>query len=152
MNTVRHLTVTLVGVVATCVLSAGAASAHVVPAQPVVLPTAAPIAVAHPQPNAGARTRQGLQQQSFIEHMQRVFGDRTAAAAGSPDGEQRAAVAPGGVHQGSTSRQAPSSSQSHTGSGAGIPVLAVTALAGLALGAAGSAGSRRLRHRSGLAA
>lgn len=161
MNTHHRFTVGLVTIAATCVLTAGAASAKIAPAQPVVLPTTAPSAVAHAQPDPGGNTSaQQLGRRSYVERMQRALGERAAAQARSHKvsqhvgvGRKTSPIDPGQstAGQGSTSGTAGNSPQ-HSGVGTQVPLLAVTALAGLALGAAGSAGSRRLRNRSGLAA
>jgi hypothetical protein len=158
MNTHRRVVVTLVGIITTCVMSAGAASAKPTPLDPSTAGTAAPGPVVAQQASgntSGAKDRVQLllKQKSYIERAQRDEASDAAADArasavrrhpqGSPGGS---AVAP--ADQGSASN-APSQ---RSGDGSEVPVLAVTALAGLALGAAGSSASRRLRRRPGLAA
>jgi hypothetical protein len=145
MNTVRRITIALVCVVTTCVLSAGAAAAH--PDSPRgseagPVPVTSPVAPA--QPSDGAKSRVQLRQQAYAEHMQRLFAAREAAAVAA---HHHAGVGPGSPSQagsGATSRD--------SSGGTDVTVLAVTALAGLALGAAGSTAARRVRARSGLAA
>jgi hypothetical protein len=138
MNTVRRITTATVGIIITCVLSAGAAAAQ--PESPLgshdgPVPVTSPVASA--QPSDGAKSQVLLRQRAYAEHMQRLSTEREAAAV--------AARRPAEVGQAGT--------QPHgSGNGTDVAVLAITALAGLALGAAGSTASRRLRARSGLAA
>jgi hypothetical protein len=157
MNTARRITTTIVGVVVTCVLSAGAAAAH--PDSPLgpsgaAIPVASQVAPAHP--SAGTKTQALLRQQAYAEHMQRLFAEREAAEVAARRqaevGQRTAAQSGSGTTShdsgNATTAQSVSGTTSHdSGNGSDVPVLAVTALAGLALGAAGSSASRRLRQR-----
>lgn len=155
MNTFHRFTVplTLVGVVTTCVLSAGAASARVPPVEPNLTPTTASSVPAHPGNGAADRARQLQAHKSYVERGQGELAEEAAAAARSRAAEESPAVGRGtlvidpneSTAQGSTSTR-PSA---QSGNGVDIAVLGVTALAGLALGAAGSTASRRLRRRFG---
>jgi hypothetical protein len=160
MNTHRRFIVTLVGIITTCVMSAGAASARPAPSETGVSGTSSPsvIAAQHAAGNsAGAKDRAErlLKQQSYIQRVERAYAAKAAAAARSRAAQQHAGVLHGRslvtpestANQGSTSN-----SPSHSGDGSEVAVLAVTALAGLALGAAGSTASRRLRNRPRMAA
>jgi hypothetical protein len=147
MNIHRHLSVSLVTLVAAGGLWAGVASAKVAPLEPKPASTTGTSPVAGQQ---SATTDTGaaglLLQRSRIAHMQRVAADRAAAEARARHGSRVTVTA---------SKVTPataSNSPSGSGDGTEIPVLAVTALAGLALGAAGSSASRRLRHRHGVPA
>jgi hypothetical protein len=146
MNVQRHLTVSFITLVAAGGLCSGAASAKVAPIEP--RPTSA--TGASPVAGQSAPTDPGaaglLVQRSRIAHMQHVAADRAAAEARS---QHASPVAPTAAK---VTRATPSSSPSGSGDGTEIPLLAVTALAGLALGAAGSSASRRLRHRHGVPA
>lgn len=153
MNPLGFFTTALVGIVTTCVLSAGAASAQPVRDVPQVPQASAPSQIAS-EHGAGARDRAQrlLKQKSYIEHVQRAYAAEEAAEARS-----RAAQHAGGSHDGSLVAPAdhastPNAPSRNSGDGSEVPMLALTALAGLALGAAGSSASRRLRHRSGLPA
>ena len=162
MNAHRRFVVTLVGIIATCVMSAGAASAKPTPLEPDAAGTAAPgpVAAQHASGNvSGAKDRAErlLKQKSYIEHAQREDAAEEAAAARSRAGQLHARISHGrslvapdasAGNQGST----PNAPAQHSGDGSEIPVLAVTALAGLALGAAGSSASHRLRQRPRVAA
>ena len=154
MNTFRRITTTLVGIVTTCVLTAGAAAAHPQP----VAPNGAPILVTSPlsaqQPPSHAQVL--LRQKAQAQHMQRLFAQREAAAVAARRqaevGRHSPARAGSGPQSGGGSGLQSSGTPSHDSGVPDVAVLAVTALAGLALGAAGSTASRRLRTRSGLAA
>jgi hypothetical protein len=155
MNTFRRITTTLVGIVATCVLTAGAAAAHPQPVSPNGAPKPVTSPVASPQPASHAQVL--LRQKAQAEHMQRLFGQREAAAVAARRHAEVRRHSPAQVGSGSQSQsgsgpQSQGGSPSHgSGNGPDVAVLAITALAGLALGAAGSTASRRLRTRSGLA-
>ena len=160
MNTHRRFIVTLVGIVTTCVMSAGAASAKPIPSEPEAAGTAAPgpVAALHASGSeSGAKDRATrlLKQKSYIERAQREdAGEQAAAAqlraAHARISHGRSLVAPDASagNQGST----PNAPSQHSGDGSEVAVLAVTALASLALGAAGSTASRRLRNRPRVAA
>jgi len=155
MNTFRRITTTLVGIVTTCVLTAGAAAAHPQPVAPngAPIPVTSPVAAQQPPSHAQVLLRQKAQAQ----HMQRFFAQREAAAVAARRqaevGRHSPARAGSGPQSGSGSGlQSQSGTPSHDSGVPDVAVLAVTALAGLALGAAGSTASRRLRTRSGLAA
>ena len=151
MNTLRRFSVTLVGILTTCVLSAGAASAKVAPGDVTVAPVSVPSAAANPVPDAAtARAEQLREVKSRLEQLRRDMNEQDAAAPGL----RRAAADQRGttVTQAPKSHRSTSTPSSDSGNGTEVAVVALTALAGLALGAAGSAGSRRLRQRSGLTA
>ena len=157
MNTVRFFTTALVGIVTTCVLSAGAASAQPAPYVPAAPQVSSPSLIAAQQGAAAQssedRARLLLKQKSYIEHVQRGYAAEEAAEARSRAAQKHAR----GSQRGSSVTPADQGSASNapsqqSGDGSEVPVLAVTALAGLALGAAGSTASRRLRRRPGLAA
>jgi hypothetical protein len=158
VNTFRRfsLPLTLVGVVATCVLSAGAASARVPPVEPNLTPTTASSVPAHPDSAADDRARQLLAHTSYVELGQDELAEQAAAAARSRAAEEHPGAGLGTLvvdPNESTARDSTSNKPSaQSGDGVDIAVLGVTALAGLALGAAGSTASRRLRNRYGLAA
>jgi hypothetical protein len=161
MNTVRFFTTALVGIVTTCVLSAGAASAQPVPYVPRVAAANSPSLIAA-EPAAGFaaakdRAQLLLKQKSYIEHVQRAYAEEEAAGARSRAAQKHPRVS----HSGSlvdpntstvTNGSTPNAPSQRSGDGSEVPVLAVTALAGLALGAAGSSASRRLRRRPRMAA
>jgi hypothetical protein len=156
MNTARFFTTALVGIVTTCVLSAGAASAQPVPYVPAAPQASSPSLIA--QQGAAAQSAKDraellLKQKAYIDHVQDAYAAKEAANARSRAAQKHVRSADGGpsvalADQGATSN-APSQG---SGDGSEVPVLAVTALAGLALGAAGSTASRRLRRRPRLAA
>ena len=151
MNTLRRFSVTLVGIVTTCVLSAGGASAKPAPADLNVPPVSVPSTVANPLPGgASARAEQLREVRSRLEQLRRDMNEQDAAAPGL----RRAAADQRGASVGQVPKSHPSTStpSSDSGNGTEIAVVALTALAGLTLGAAGSAASRRLRQRSGLTA
>jgi hypothetical protein len=157
MNTARFFTTALVGIVTTCVLSAGAASAQPVRYVPVAPQASSPSLVAAQQgaaaQSAKDRAELLLKQKAYIDHVQDAYAAKEAANARSRAAQKHVRSADGGpsvapADQGATSN-APSQG---SGEGSEVPVLAVTALAGLALGAAGSTASRRLRRRPRLAA
>jgi len=154
MNTFRRITTTLVGIVTTCVLTAGAAAAHPQPVAPngAPIPVTSPVAAQQPPSHAQVLLRQKAQAQ----HMQRLFAQREAAAVAARRqaevGRHSPARAGSGPQSGGGSGLQSSGTPSHDSGVPDVAVLAVTALAGLALGAAGSTASRRLRTRSGLAA
>ena len=151
MNTFRRITTTLVGIVTTCVLTAGAAAAHPQPVAPI--PVSSPVAAQQPPSHAQVLLRQKAQAQ----HMQRLFAQREAAAVAARRQAEVARHSPARAGSGPQSEsgsglQSQSGTPSHDSGVPDVAVLAVTALAGLALGAAGSTASRRLRTRSELAA
>ena len=156
MNTFRRITTTLVGIATTCVLTAGAAAAHPQPVAPngAPIPVTSPVAAQQPPSHAQVLLRQKAQAQ----HMQRLFAQREAAAVAARRQAEVGRHSPARAGSGPQSEngsgtQSKSGTPSHdSGNGPDVAVLAVTALAGLALGAAGSTASRRLRTRSGLAA
>lgn len=155
MNTRTRFAATLVSIVTTCVIAAGAASAQP-PTEPTVVPTTSADEVAsHSQAVAKSRAKLLLARRSYAAHMERVFAERAAAAARSREAGQYVGVGQGtsrldpGKSAARASTTQPSSQQS--GDGSEVPLLAVTALAGLALGAGGTAASRRLRHRPRIA-
>ena len=155
MNTFRRITTTLVGIVTTCVLTAGAAAAHPQPVAPngAPIPVTSPVAAQQPPSHAQVLLRQKAQAQ----HMQRLFAQREAAAVAARRHAEVRRHSPraGSGPQSRTARvcNRRAARRSHgSGNGPDVAVLAITALAGLALGAAGSTASRRLRTRSGLAA
>jgi hypothetical protein len=147
MNTVRFFTTALVGIVTTCVMSAGAASAQPAPSVPSVPQVHSPSLVTTEQ-TAAAKAKARLEQKAEIAHMERVFAQRaTAERRGSVAGNQGPASP---AKPTAPPRVTPTTPSPQSGDGSEVPVLAVTALAGLALGAAGSSASRRLRNRPGL--
>ena len=154
MNPVRFFTTALVGIVTTCVLSAGAASAQPVPNVPKAPEAGSSTPAQFAAGNAGAKAQLLLKQKSYIEHVQRGYAAEEAAEARSRAAQKHAKVAHGGSVVGpeATTADQGSTPPGHSGDGSEVPVLAVTALAGLALGAVGSSASRRLRHRPRLAA
>jgi hypothetical protein len=157
MNIIRFLTTALVGIVTTCVLSAGAASAQPIPYVPKIPQASSPslIAAEHAAGNAGAKTQLLLKQKSYIEHVQRADAAEEAAEARSRAAQKHARGSYGGslvAPDRSTAGQGSTPPSRHSGDGSEVPLLAVTALAGLALGAAGSTASRRLRQRPRMAA
>jgi hypothetical protein len=156
MNIVRRFTLTLVGIAATCVLSAGAASARVPPIDPVVVPATAASVHAHSDTAAAERARQVLAHKAFVARGQDELDEEAAVAARSRVAAERpgvglATLANSG-HESTVQSSASHKPTSQSGNGVEIALLVVTALAGLALGAAGSSASRRLRNRYGLAA
>jgi hypothetical protein len=150
MNPVRFFTTALVGIVTTCVLSTGAASAQPVPD----VPQAPSSSMAGHQAagNAGTKAQLLLKQKSYIEHVQRGYAAEEAAEARSRAALKQGKASHGGSLVAPDAADHGSTPPGHSGDGSEVPVLAVTALAGLALGAAGSSASRRLRHRPRLAA
>jgi hypothetical protein len=157
MNIVRVFTTALACTVATCVLSAGAASAQPVPYVPAAPQVSSPSLIAAQQGAAAQSAKDHaqllLKQRTYIDHVQDAYAAKEAAEARSRAAQKHARVSNGGslvtpADQGATSN-APSQ---RSGDGSEVPVLAVAALAGLALGAAGSTASRRLRRRPRLAA
>ena len=157
MNTVRFFTTALVGILTSCVLSVGAASAQPVPYVPKVAQTNSPslIAAEHAAGNAGTKAQLLRKQKSYIEHVQRADAAEEAAAARSRDAAKHAGGSYGGslvAPDASTAGQGSTPPSQQSGDGSEVPVLAVTALAGLALGAVASSASRRLRHRPNMAA
>jgi hypothetical protein len=157
MNTVRFFTTALVGIVTTCVLSVGAASAQPVPDVPKIAQVSSPsqIAAEHVAGNAGAKAQLLLKQKSYIERAQRDDASDEAAVARARAAQKHARGSYGGslvAPDASTAGEGSTPPSQHSGDGSEVPVLAVTALAGLALGAVASSASRRLRHRPGMAA
>ena len=157
MNTVRFFTTALVGIVTTCVLSAGAASAQAAPSVPPVPQVHSPSLVAAEQTALARAKAQLLEQKATIAHMERVFAQRATAKARSRSSQNQAGAANGrSLVDPNTSTvtkdSTPNAPSQNSGDGPEVPVLAVTALAGLALGAAGSSASRRLRNRPALPA
>jgi hypothetical protein len=149
MNTVRFFTTALVGIVTTCVLSAGAASAQPVPYVPKVAAASSPSLIAAQHAAVASSKAQLLRQKARIAHMQRELTEQALVEKGS------GVANPGQASQrrtGTSARVTPTIPSPQSGDGTEVAVLAVTALVGLALGAAGSSASRRLRHRSGLPA
>jgi hypothetical protein len=155
MNTVRSFATALVGIVTTCVLSAGAAAAQPVPYVPAVPQVSSPSPIGAQQSAAAQsaknRAQLLLKQQAYIDHIQNAYAAKEAAEARSRAAHVR------GSHSGSLVAPAEQSAVSNassqrSGNGSEVPVLAITALAGLALGAAGSTASRRIRRRPRLAA
>jgi hypothetical protein len=157
MNTVRFFTTALVGILTSCVLSVGAASAQPVPDVPKVAQVSPPsqIAAEHAAGNAGAKAQLLLKQKSYIERAQRDDASDEAAVARVRAAAKHAGGSYGGslvAPDASTAGQGSTPPSQHSGDGSEVPVLAVTALAGLSLGAVASSASRRLRHRPTLAA
>lgn len=156
MNTVRRFTIILAGVAATCVLSSGVASARVPPVEPTAALATASTVHAHPGSGAAERARQLLAHKAYVEHGQEELAAQAAAASRSHAAEEHPGVGLGTlVTSGNESARQRSGSDkrpSRPGTDMEIPLLAVTALAGLALGAAGSTASRRWRQRFGVAA
>jgi hypothetical protein len=141
MNTMRRSTVVLLAVATTCLMGAGTASAapHPEPARDQVT-----ITTGHDQASNRAqdRARQRLAHELYVDRGQDELAEEAAAAARS-----RATVEhPGaGIVLNSGDASTSSAASKESGNDIELPLLAVTALAGLALGAAGSTASRRFR-------
>src|SRR4051812_21833828 len=145
MNALRRFTITFLAIVTASLVGAGAASAGPHPE-----PAPAQLAGASQQENSsdrvGDHARQLLAHKSYVDRGQDELAEEAAAAARSRAAEDQ----PGSGlvvlrRSGSASTVQVGAASKQSGNGLEVPLLGVTALAGLALGAARSTASRRLR-------